>query len=76
MLVLPGPAILVIPIGLAILALEFAWAERLLDLGVESGLNFQGWLKNTLTAKRLLFGGTVLCSIATGIALYALGYVR
>ena len=31
MLVLPGPAFLVIPIGLAILSLEFAWAGRLLD---------------------------------------------
>ena len=31
MLVLPGPAFVVIPIGLAILSLEFAWAERLLE---------------------------------------------
>jgi uncharacterized protein (TIGR02611 family) len=31
MTVLPGPAILVIPAGLAILATEFAWARRLLD---------------------------------------------
>ena len=28
MLVLPGPAILVIPLGLAVLAVEFAWARR------------------------------------------------
>ena len=28
MLVLPGPAILVIPLGLGILGLEFAWARR------------------------------------------------
>lgn len=28
MLVLPGPAFLVIPAGLAILGLEFAWARR------------------------------------------------
>jgi tellurite resistance protein TerC len=28
MLVLPGPAIIVIPAGLAILGLEFAWARR------------------------------------------------
>ena len=28
MLLLPGPAILVIPAGLAILGLEFAWARR------------------------------------------------
>lgn len=30
MLVLPGPAFLVIPAGLAILATEFVWARRLL----------------------------------------------
>lgn len=30
MIVLPGPAFLVIPIGLAILASEFIWARRLL----------------------------------------------
>lgn len=28
MLVLPGPAIIVIPAGLAILSLEFAWAKH------------------------------------------------
>lgn len=31
MLVTPGPALLVIPVGLAILALEFAWAKNWLD---------------------------------------------
>ena len=30
MIVLPGPAIVVIPAGLAILGIEFAWAARLL----------------------------------------------
>lgn len=28
MIVTPGPAIIVIPVGLAILATEFAWARR------------------------------------------------
>ena len=28
LIVLPGPALVVIPLGLAILALEFAWARR------------------------------------------------
>ncbi len=28
MIVLPGPAIVMIPVGLAILGLEFAWARR------------------------------------------------
>ncbi len=31
MLMLPGPAIVVMPIGLAILGLEFAWARRWLQ---------------------------------------------
>ena len=30
LIVLPGPAIVVIPLGLAILATEFLWARRLL----------------------------------------------
>lgn len=28
LVVLPGPAVVVIPVGLAILSLEFAWARR------------------------------------------------
>lgn len=31
MIVLPGPAIIVIPIGLGILAAEFIWARSLLE---------------------------------------------
>jgi hypothetical protein len=31
MVVLPGPAFLVIPLGLAILATEFVWARHLLN---------------------------------------------
>ena len=30
-IVLPGPAILIIPLGLGILATEFAWARELLN---------------------------------------------
>ncbi|HEY3197789.1 MAG TPA: PGPGW domain-containing protein [Nitrospirales bacterium] len=30
MIVLPGPAVLVIPIGLSVLATELVWARRLL----------------------------------------------
>lgn len=32
MIMLPGPAVIVIPIGLAILASEYIWARKLLDL--------------------------------------------
>lgn len=37
MLVTPGPAFIVIPVGLALLSMEFAWAERLLDRALEHG---------------------------------------
>jgi uncharacterized protein (TIGR02611 family) len=33
LIVLPGPAVLVIPLGLAILASEFAWARRVIRRG-------------------------------------------
>jgi tellurite resistance protein TerC len=33
MTVLPGPAFIVIPVGLAILASEYAWARRILRRG-------------------------------------------
>ena len=36
MLVLPGPAFAVIPVALAILSLEFAWAGRALETALES----------------------------------------
>jgi uncharacterized protein (TIGR02611 family) len=36
MIFLPGPAIIVIPAGLAILATEFRWAQNLLDKGRDS----------------------------------------
>jgi tellurite resistance protein TerC len=40
MIVLPGPAFIVIPTGLAILALEFAWAKRWLVVAKERGNGF------------------------------------
>ncbi len=33
LIVLPGPAVVVVPIGLALLATEFAWARRLVRRG-------------------------------------------
>ena len=33
MIVLPGPAVIVVPLGLAILASEFAWARRVIRRG-------------------------------------------
>ena len=33
LIILPGPAFVVIPVGLAILASEFAWARRVIQRG-------------------------------------------
>ena len=42
MIVLPGPAFVVIPAGLGILAIEFAWARRLLEELKKRGKNVLG----------------------------------
>lgn len=46
MLVTPGPGLIVIPIGLGILSLEFAWARRLLRRvreGIQTGMDWRNW---------------------------------
>lgn len=40
LLFLPGPAFIVIPAGLAVLATEFVWAKRLLRKARKSGSDF------------------------------------
>jgi len=44
----PGPAIVVIPIGLAILATEFIWAKKLLKKFKEKTSEFSKSAKNVL----------------------------
>lgn len=39
MTVFPGPAIVVLPVGMAMLAAEFRWADRLLDVGIDRGVD-------------------------------------
>jgi uncharacterized protein (TIGR02611 family) len=50
LIVLPGPAIVVIPLGLAILATEFLWARRLLNR-VKQGTTrlFGRWRASSIT---------------------------
>ena len=49
MLVLPGPAVVVIPAGLAILATEFAWAKWILKRGRERASAAFSALRGTRT---------------------------
>jgi uncharacterized protein (TIGR02611 family) len=54
MLITPGPAFVLIPIGLAMLALEFAWAERLLEKSLEQAQIAQEKAAQTTTLQRVL----------------------
>lgn len=47
LLVLPGPGLLVIIAGLAVLATEFAWAERLLDQAKDQAAKAKDKAKRT-----------------------------
>jgi tellurite resistance protein TerC len=49
MIVLPGPAIVVIPVGLGILGLEFAWARIWLKKIKERGNNLVDTLRQRRT---------------------------
>lgn len=68
MLVLPGPAFVVIPIGLAILSLEFAWAERLLDRSLEEAAKAQQKAAETTTTQRVLTAVAAVLAAAAVIA--------
>jgi uncharacterized protein (TIGR02611 family) len=54
MLVLPGPGLLVIAVGLGILALEFAWAERLLERTVDRMEDAAETVKKASRAQQIL----------------------
>jgi uncharacterized protein (TIGR02611 family) len=71
MLVLPGPAFLVIPIGLAILALEFTWAETMLERAIEQGEKARQRATETTTTQRALTGVAVALG-AAAVALWAM----
>jgi uncharacterized protein (TIGR02611 family) len=59
MLVLPGPGLLVIAIGLGILALEFAWAERLLERTVDRMEDAADTVRRASKAQQLLLAGVL-----------------
>src|SRR3954471_952094 len=73
MLVLPGPAFLVIPIGLAILSLEFAWAGHLLDKSLEQAQHAQQKAAETTTRQRVVTGIAVACGVAALVAWAVMG---
>jgi uncharacterized protein (TIGR02611 family) len=64
MLVLPGPAFAVIPIGLALLSLEFLWAERAMEKALEQAEKAKEKAKETSPTQRWLAAGIAVCAAA------------
>ncbi len=65
MLVTPGPAFVVIPIGLALLSLEFAWAEEMLERAIEQGEKAKQKASETTATQRVLTGIAVALGIGS-----------
>jgi len=64
MLVTPGPGLLVIAVGLGILALEFAWAERLLERTADKLEQAGETVREASLWQQLLLAGAVALGAA------------
>jgi uncharacterized protein (TIGR02611 family) len=73
MLALPGPAFVVIPIGLTMLAMEFAWAERALHRALEEADKAQQRARDATRTQKLLGAAATVLGIAA-VAVVALLY--
>ena len=67
MLALPGPAFVVIPVGLAILSLEFEWAERLLERALIKGEQARRKAAQASPLHKALSALAVGCAIAAAV---------
>lgn len=78
MLVLPGPAFVVIPIGLAMLSLEFAWAGRLLDKSLEKADAAKDRATGASRTVKLLTAAAIVLGVIAAVVvvlLYDVPYV-
>ena len=78
MLVLPGPAFVVIPIGLALLSLEFSWAGRLLDKSLVKADQAKEKAANASRTSKLLTAAGIACAAVAAVVivlLYDIPYV-
>jgi uncharacterized protein (TIGR02611 family) len=75
MTVLPGPALVVIPIGLAMLSLEFAWAERLLDRALERGIDAKDMAVNASRKQKILGIAAIACAIGAVVAVAVISFL-
>jgi hypothetical protein len=75
MVVFPGPALVVIPIGLAMLSLEFAWAERLLDSTLERGIDAKDMALRASRAQKIVGVAAVVCALAAAVAVAIIYFI-
>lgn len=69
MMVLPGPALIVIPIGLAMLSLQFVWAERLLETTLERGVAAKDVALQSSRRVKILGGAALVCATGAAVTL-------
>jgi uncharacterized protein (TIGR02611 family) len=67
MLALPGPAFVVIPAGLAILSLEFEWAERLLEKALVKGEEARRKAATATPAQKALSAAALALAAAAAV---------
>jgi len=67
MLVLPGPALAVIPVALAILSLEFAWAGRLLETALEKAEQAKQSAKQTSRFQKIVVAVAIVLAIVAAV---------
>ena len=73
MLVLPGPAFAVIPLGLFVLALEFVWAEQALAAALKQAGKAKQATRQSGLIRKLLVAAACLLALAGAAAWAFLG---
>ncbi|UJA21484.1 hypothetical protein HJD18_15530 [Thermoleophilia bacterium SCSIO 60948] len=77
MMVFPGPAFIVIPVGLAMLSLQFAWAGWVLDTGLEKGQIAVDRVANASLRVKILIGAAVVTgAVCVGLLAYQVVLVK
>ncbi|MGH3083454.1 MAG: TIGR02611 family protein [Gaiellaceae bacterium] len=69
MIPLPGPGLLIVAAGLAILALEFVWAERWLERTIERVDAASDKVKRASRAQQVILGLLVVLAVAAVVTL-------
>lgn len=77
MMIFPGPAFIVIPVGLAMLSFEFAWAGWVLDTGLEKGQVAVDKVAGASLRVKILIGVAVVTgAVCVGLVAYQVFIVK